>query len=69
MDPNTAYRMMTELLADGEYQEAYHMANDLIGWINRGGFLPADAGTKTEIIRECARVKHESLNEMVAADA
>lgn len=42
MDPNAALRELLEALAlpDPDRHEVYHRLDDLMQWVDRGGFLP-----------------------------
>jgi hypothetical protein len=64
MDPNRAYRMMTEYLKAGDYSEAHYTAHWLREWLLNGGFLPevdgrlsdAPSALRRQVVAECDQI-------------
>ena len=54
MDPNACFARIFDLLAEGDNEEAFYACNDLINWLERGGFAPVPV--KVEAIRELRRL-------------
>lgn len=40
MDPNAAYELFVEAMADGRREDVYNHGSDLAGWLRKGGFEP-----------------------------
>ena len=40
MDPTAAYKRLWELYLDHEYGDAIDQAEDILNWVDRGGFIP-----------------------------
>ena len=55
MDPQSAHIAMIACLQTGRYADAADHAADLIGWVERGGFLPVE-GTRAEYLAELYRI-------------
>ena len=41
MDPTACLNRMLTALQDGDHEQAYAAAQDLLSWIDKGGFPPA----------------------------
>ena len=51
MDPNAALEIVREYLADGNAVEARYAGMDLVEWVARGGFPPADPAWREVVQR------------------
>ena len=52
MDPDACLSEMLEAIATNEQEEAYEHAEDLITWLDRGGFSPGGGKLRANSIRE-----------------
>lgn len=46
MDPNQAWRDLSEAVADDEWQRAADIAGELMDWMDRDGFPPSITGQR-----------------------
>lgn len=58
MDPTASYASISQRMECGDFEGARQAAEDLIGWVKRGGFLPDQLAHLT---RESALVTLEFL--------
>jgi uncharacterized protein (DUF3820 family) len=49
MDPNACLRLIKEQMEDGDLDYAIDSCDDLLGWLRRGGFPPAEMGLYCEL--------------------
>lgn len=63
MDPNTALEWMREAIRDGRRHDADEHAADILAWLKRGGFPPADLTiSEARYLHEAAaRVRWEQV--------
>ena len=60
MDPNTCFSELLEAVAANERQDAYDYADNLLTWLDRGGFSPGGGKLQDNSIREfCNWVKSQ----------
>lgn len=51
MDPDACLSDLLDALADSESQEAQYHADDLLSWLDRGGFSPGGGKLRLPTIR------------------
>ncbi len=51
MDPDACFSELLDALATGEGDEAHDHADDLLGWLDRGGFFPGGGKLRESAIR------------------
>lgn len=56
MDPNAAYKMMTEHYDAKDYSEAYDVASGLLEWLRSGGTLPTHSVNRKSTMLTCRAV-------------
>ncbi len=44
MDPNRTWQDLAQAVADDDWETAGELAEDLLGWLDRGGFPPEITG-------------------------
>ena len=60
MDPDTCFSELIEALATNEQEEAYEQADNLLKWLDRGGFSPGGGKLRETSIRQfCDWVKSQ----------
>ena len=60
MDPNTCFSELLEAIAAGEQHDAHDHAENLLMWLDRGGFSPGSGKLRENSIREfCDWVKSQ----------
>ena len=64
MDPDACFSELLEAISAHENAEAYDHAENLLAWLDRGGFAPGDAKLRENSIREfCNWVKNNYRKE------
>jgi len=53
MDPDACLRALLDALRDEDREACYQLLEDLLDWIAKGGFLPADP--RLDVGREAAK--------------
>ncbi len=51
MDPDACLSELLDAVADGDGPEAYDHADNLLEWLNRGGFAPGGGKLRLSCIR------------------
>ena len=51
MDPDTCFSELVEAVSGNEESEAYDHAEDLLNWLDRGGFAPGGDKLRESSIR------------------
>ena len=60
MDPNTCFSELLEAVAANEQQDAHEHAENLLAWLDRGGFSPGGGKLRDNSIRDfCNWVKSQ----------
>ena len=68
MDPNTCFSELLEAVAANDPPEAYGHAENLLTWLDRGGFAPGSGKLRETSIRQfCNWVKNNYREELHVA--
>lgn len=57
MDPLQTYiEMMSEILDSNDWDAAEEHAQNLLDWLNRGGFFPGTISQRISVLNQCNQV-------------